>query len=365
MLSHVRLAHLTDLHVGRVTSYQTQLAAVARTNAEKPDLVVITGDFVCHSQAYLDQLTDVLSRFDAPVYAVMGNHDYWSGARGVREAIKKAGAELLNNENTVVSVKHERLQLLGLDDAYTGHADRERALKGLRKDLPVVGLSHIAEEADGLWAHGVPLVLAGHTHAGQITLAGLHELAIGRMAGHKYVHGLYGSRRDPAPQGAVYVGAGIGAAVMPLRFGERGKREVTIFELGHDLGDVDEHHEEQEALEGRAPSPELQLKRRMQLAKKQRKRHERAEKEARRLARRNGTPFVAPILSELPPAPHDLPEDEVPRPRTPHVSSYPEVAHVDEASQATRPPSHEGRHAAPRSSHAPPPSRKSGRGRHH
>ena len=95
-------------------------------------------------------------------------------------------------------------------------------------------------------------MLAGHTHGGQVTFARLHEIALGKIAGHKYVHGLYGSaprrRAQPAaPQGAVYVGAGIGAAVMPLRMGERGKREVTIFELGQAPGSFDEHHAEQAA----------------------------------------------------------------------------------------------------------------------
>ena len=130
---------------------------------------------------------------------------------------------------------------MGLDDAYTGHARRDEAVKGLRKDLPVIGLSHIAEEADGLWRYGVPLVLSGHTHGGQVTLARLHELAVGIVAGHKYVHGLYGSRRHAdhggaRAQGAVYVGAGIGAAVVPFRLGERGKREVAMFELGCEPG---------------------------------------------------------------------------------------------------------------------------------
>ena len=91
------------------------------------------------------------------------------------------------------------------------------------------------------------------------------------IAGHKYVHGLYGSRRPPrdrrprtagdAPEGAVYVGAGIGAAVIPFRLGERGKREVTMFELGCEPGDFVEHHAEQEPLRGRKPTQELMARR--------------------------------------------------------------------------------------------------------
>lgn len=254
----IRVAHLTDLHVGFVTPMKVQRAAVRITNAQKPDLVVITGDFVCHSHAFLDDLAETIRGFDAPVFAILGNHDYWSGAPGVRKALLRGGAEILSNHNTVITLKGQKFQLVGLDDAYTGHADRRLALKGWNPELPTLGLSHIAEEADALWDAGVPLVLSGHTHAGQLTVARLHELTIGKLAGHRYVHGLYGTRKRqggaPEEPGAVYVGAGIGAAVMPLRMGERGQREITLFELGLHPDDVAEHHAEQAPL---APAPEV------------------------------------------------------------------------------------------------------------
>ena len=120
--------------------------------------------------------------FDAPVIAVLGNHDHWSGAEEVQHALERGGVEVLCNRHTTITLRHERLQVVGLDDAYTGHARRDEAVKGLRHDLPSIALSHIAEEADGLWRHGVPLVLSGHTHAGQVTLARLHEFAVGGSA---------------------------------------------------------------------------------------------------------------------------------------------------------------------------------------
>jgi hypothetical protein len=261
-LDHLRVAHLTDLHVGRVTPMKVQKAAVDLTNAQKPDLVVVTGDFVCHSQFYLDELESVVRSFEAPVIGVLGNHDHWSGANEVKRALLRGGVEVLTNQSTTITLRHQRLQVLGLDDAYTGHADREAALKGLRADLPTLGLSHIAEEADALWTHGVPFVLSGHTHAGQVTLAKLHELTLGKLVGHRYIHGLYGTRKpDPAPKGAVYVGAGIGAAVIPLRLGERGQREIAIFELGHEPGAFAEHHGEQPPLPGRKPSARAKARR--------------------------------------------------------------------------------------------------------
>lgn len=304
-LEHLRIAHLTDLHVGRVTPYAVQREAVTLTNEEEPDLVVITGDFVCHSQLYLDQLAEVIHGFHAPVVAVLGNHDYWSGAEEVARTLARAGAEVLRNRNTTITLRHERLQLVGLDDAYTGHASRDEAVKGLRADLPALALSHIAEEADALWHHGIPLVLSGHTHGGQVTLARLHELAVGMIGGHRYVHGLYGNRRqgrkaasltraehgmtlEALPettfeggshagcQGAVYVGAGIGAAVVPLRLGERGKREITVFELGAEPGSFEEHHSEQVPLRGRVPSPAVKARRAAAVMKKRLSREKRS-----------------------------------------------------------------------------------------
>ena len=271
------MAHLTDLHVGRVTPMAVQYDAVSMTNAGKPDIVVISGDFVCHSQVYLDDLIEVIGKFDAPVFAVLGNHDHWAGADLVRKALRKGGAEVLDNAHTTITIGHQPLQVLGLDDAYTGHASQRDALKGLKSNLPVIGLSHIAEEADALWEHGVPLVFSGHTHAGQITVARLHELSVGKLAGHKYIHGLYGSRAAEEPQGAVYVGAGVGAAIVPLRLGERARREVAFFELGVQPGAFDEHHHEQAAHRGRKPSPKTKERRAQSVLRKQERR-----------ARRNG-----------------------------------------------------------------------------
>ena len=271
----IRIAHLTDQHVGRVTPMRVQLAAVEAANLMRPDVVMLTGDFVCHGHAYLEDLREVLSSFDAPVFAVLGNHDHWSGANEVRHTLVHAGVELLDNANTTITVGHQRLQVVGLDDAYTGHADVEKAVRGLDPRLPTIGLNHIAEMADPLWYHHVPLVLSGHTHAGQITVARLHEISVGRLAGHRYIHGLYGSRHGPPPHGAVYVGAGIGAAVMPLRIGERAQREVTLFELGLEPGAFDEHHDVQPPLPGRTPSEKTKEKRRLQVLKKAERRRRR------------------------------------------------------------------------------------------
>jgi predicted MPP superfamily phosphohydrolase len=266
-IKSLRVAHLTDLHVGAVTPMSVQYDAVRLTNSLAPDLIAITGDFVCHSQVYLDNLYEVIRSFRAPVFCVLGNHDHWSGGTAVRKTLKRAGAEVLDNANTSITIRHQTLQVVGLDDAYTGHADWRKATDGLNDKYPTLGLSHIGEEADALWTQGISLVLAGHTHAGQITVARLHELAMGKLVGHRYVHGLYGDRKHEKHRGALYVGAGIGAAIVPFRVGERARREIAVFELGSQPGSLIEHHNEQTALAGRKPS-EKKMRRRQEHAKR-------------------------------------------------------------------------------------------------
>ncbi len=283
LLTHpLRVAHVTDIHVGRITPMAVQRAAVDLVNAEHPDLVAITGDFVCHSQLYLDSLSELIAAYQAPVVCVLGNHDHWAGGAEVRRTLQRAGALVLDNAHTTLTLHNQQLQVVGLDDAYTGHADWQRAVHGLRPDLPTLGLSHIAEEADRLWSAGVSLVLSGHTHAGQVTLARLNELALGRVIGHRYIHGIYGTRTAAPPTGAVYVGAGIGAAVIPLRIGERARREVAIFELGATPGSFPEHHDDQPALPGRPPSERRQAKRIQAVEDKQARRERKAARKARR-----------------------------------------------------------------------------------
>jgi len=278
----LRIAHVTDLHVGRVTPMRVQFEAADLANASQPDLIALTGDFVCHGQKYLDELAAVLARFNGPVYAVLGNHDHWSGSREVRQVLKKANIEVLDNAHTVVEVAGQKVQIVGVDDAYTGHADVQRAVRGLHHDLPSIALSHIAEESEALWAAGVPLVLSGHTHAGQVTVAGLNDIVFGRVIGHRFVHGLYGTRQAGPPSGAVYVGAGIGAAVMPLRVGKRAQREVTIFELGAAPGSIDEEHPEQTPLAGRPLTEKQKAKRAAKVVINQQKRDRQASKSPRK-----------------------------------------------------------------------------------
>lgn len=227
----IRVAHLTDQHVGRITPDALQRAAIAAANDASPDLVLLTGDYVAHDLDHLDLLEEYLRTLNAPAYAVLGNHDHWTGPAEVIFALERAGVEVLLNRWTEVDVRGDRFQLVGLDDMHTDHADVDAATRGLDPNVPTVALSHVGEAADALWDRGASLVLSGHTHSGQIALARLNELFLSRFARHRYVHGLYGCRDGDTYPGALYVSAGIGSSRFSPRVGERALPEVAIFDL--------------------------------------------------------------------------------------------------------------------------------------
>ena len=186
---------------------------------------------MCHDNLFLNDLIYLIKQFKAPVFAVLGNHDHWTNAQSVKKALEKAGAEVLNNANTSIKIKHQKIQLIGIDDSCTGNHNIKKAILGMNKKLPSIGLSHIGEEADILWKNNIPLVLSGHTHAGQIAIAGINKILVEKIAGYKYIHGFYNKKGSNPENASVYISAGIGSALIPIRIGKKSKREVTIFNL--------------------------------------------------------------------------------------------------------------------------------------
>lgn len=247
-----RIAQLSDLHIGGMLPPGLAERWVRMANDEAPDLTVITGDLVTSGVNFHDRIAAVLGGLQARegVVVSMGNHDYFGEPESLPQKLLAAGLRVPRNASLFIERGGAQLRISAVDDTWTARADLEKTLGG-PKPAPTVLLAHDPNLFDRAAELGADLVLSGHTHAGQVTVAKLHELSIGRIAGHKYVHGLYGDR---STTGAVYVGAGVGAAIIPLRVGERGRREVTLFELGAAVGSFDEHHTEQRPLPGRKPS---------------------------------------------------------------------------------------------------------------
>jgi predicted MPP superfamily phosphohydrolase len=147
---------------------------VDEVNQAHPDLVLIAGDFIVGHDSHgaaerAAGLEKPLSRFRAPlgVIAVLGNHDHWTSPEAVRNALSHAGVIVLTNR----AVRRGPLAIIGIDDAFSHHDDIAAAMsswKSAATGVPIV-LTHSPDLVPQLSAE-IPLVLAGHTHCGQIVL---------------------------------------------------------------------------------------------------------------------------------------------------------------------------------------------------
>lgn len=213
-LEGTRIALLADMHHGPWTGagFVRRAALVAR--AERPDIVALAGDFVHHGAKYAEPGIAPLALIDPPLgtYAVLGNHDHWEGADEVRTALRAHGITLLENSNRIVEKGGTRLALAGLEEIWEGAPDVGAALRGVPPEVPRILIAHNPDAVDILGDEpAVDLVLAGHTHGGQVVLPFLGPLLV--PARKDRASGLF--RTDHT---LVYVTAGLGEITPPVRF---------------------------------------------------------------------------------------------------------------------------------------------------
>jgi len=208
----LRVAQLSDIHVGRRTPPARIKAALDAVNAFRPDLVVLTGDYLSHNQQGVGLLREALGGLAAPTVAVLGNHDHWVDADGATAALEGLGHAVLRNQHTVLRLRGVPFTVIGVDDLITGHADPARALAGAPRGSRLV-LAHAPRTADLLRDAASPLlVLSGHTHGGQISIPILTPLLARLVAREPYLRGVY---RVGAV--ALYVNRGVGNTVTTMR----------------------------------------------------------------------------------------------------------------------------------------------------
>ncbi len=209
------IAHLSDLHVGGFTRTSTVRRWVRTVAREAPDLTAITGDLVTSGIAFhraIAQHLGDLAGADGVVF-VPGNHDYFGDGQPLFGELQNRGLRVLRNEHFVVERGGQRLIVAGADDDWTGRTDLERALLG-RPDGVTILLVHNPAWFDRAAGSGVSLVLAGHTHGGQIAVPGFARwLNLTRLS-HRYSLGLY--RRGGS---VLVVSGGLGCTGLPLRTG--------------------------------------------------------------------------------------------------------------------------------------------------
>jgi predicted MPP superfamily phosphohydrolase len=234
----LKIAHLTDFHYGAHIPSGYIEGALERAQAEKPDVIALTGDFIDRGPRHVEQAARLFRGLRAPlgVYAVLGNHDFSvHNGRGVRRhpnlhraiavALGAAGVTVLRNQAIRIDREGAGLVVAGIDDLWSRECNPRAALVDQCPNTPCVVLAHNPQSVLELDNHRADLVLSGHTHGGQIDLPVLGRVLLGKKA-RRWAAGLY-----PHNGGHVYVNKGVGFG-WRFRFGVR--PEIAIFTLTAD-----------------------------------------------------------------------------------------------------------------------------------
>ncbi|MBA3392869.1 MAG: metallophosphoesterase [Deltaproteobacteria bacterium] len=225
----VRIAQLSDIHVGHLTPRSHVRAAIDAANASNPDLIVMTGDYVCWKRHEVALAAEQLAGLHAPrVLAVLGNHDYFVWGSGMRAALERNGYEVLRNQTTVAQVRGAPLAIVGIDDPVTRHDDLDAAFAGAPAKGTRVVLCHSPDHAPKIAARGADLVLSGHTHGGQMYVKGITDRIMKRI-GLNYRRGMYEVGHEQ--KSMLYVTPGVGFSGVTRRFGEGTHAEVAVLTL--------------------------------------------------------------------------------------------------------------------------------------
>ncbi len=231
----LRIAILTDIHAVEPWMPVSRIAAIVRhTNALKPDLTVLLGDYVCAlRRRFCSAIVPVASWVDAlkglraplGVYAVLGNHDHWSrNAPSIRREFKEAGIRLL--ENAAIPLKRDgrRIWLAGLGDQLEKRDDLRGTLRRIGGGEPAILLAHEPYIFKSV-PERITLTLSGHTHGGQVYVPFVGRPALPpRLAGYAYGHIEDNGRH-------LVVSSGLGVTAFPVRF--LVPPEIGLVTLGH------------------------------------------------------------------------------------------------------------------------------------
>jgi predicted MPP superfamily phosphohydrolase len=223
--THVGGPHMDAARMGRI---------VQRINALRPELVVLLGDYM-YGHKSIDLRTEderkeaiggmaTFAALDARygVVAAIGNHDVWFDREAVTQALRDAGIAVLWNRNIVIHRSGGDVVIAGIADAMTSHPDFEAALDGAPKDADTIVISH-SPDPFAQFPAGPALMLAAHTHCGQVTIP-----FVGRPMLPIHHEEFACGRVDHGAQ-TLYVTAGLGTSIVPVRFGN--PPEITLITI--------------------------------------------------------------------------------------------------------------------------------------
>lgn len=206
-LAGLRVGLLTDVHRSRWVSAEDVAEAVRLLTSAQPDLIVLGGDYVTWGdRQYVEPSAEALAPLSAPygVFGILGNHD---DDHDMPAALGKRGVQMLRDARTLLTIRHERLELAGIRFWTKRATDIAPVLRGAT--APVVLLAHDPRRLAEAESLNVRLVLSGHTHGGQVVLP-----AVGALAARKFPVVAGTARRGNT---TIFVSRGLGTVYVPVR----------------------------------------------------------------------------------------------------------------------------------------------------
>ena len=230
-LSGLRIAMIGDIHSGGPFIDDNKLRKIVElTNQENPDLIVLLGDYMSpnswHSHRVEPEITAAaMKNLRAPlgVYAVLGNHDWWYNGGKVRRAFEDNGIPVLDDEVAEIKWRDQSFWLAGLADLWTRPQHITETIARIPPGATVIALTHNPDIFPRL-PQSVPLLLAAHTHGGQVNLPLIGTPIVPSRFGPKYTAGHVFENGQH-----MYVTSGIGTSIMPIRF--RVTPEIVILTI--------------------------------------------------------------------------------------------------------------------------------------
>jgi predicted MPP superfamily phosphohydrolase len=227
------VVHITDLHIGPLMQPDRLNRYIDRINGLEADLIVITGDLFDFDPRYVEDGCRALSKLAAKngVYAVLGNHDHYTGTEEVAAGLSQhTSIRLLRDEWEHIDVDGMKFVIAGIEDPLEGWMDkhtRSPVLERLAAEIPDHQPGLLLAHRPSFFHHaeelGFPLILSGHTHGGQVALPFATHQNISRMISD-FTRGLF--RRGDT---TMYVSRGLGMAGLPLRL--NCPREIAMIQL--------------------------------------------------------------------------------------------------------------------------------------
>jgi len=192
-LEGMRIAHISDTHVGKFTRGRVLMDLVEATNNLQADLVLLTGDLIDHSLKDLPAALEMVCAMNpgSGIFMVEGNHDLFEGVEPFVEAVRESGIPLLRDESSIIRFRGHPVEIMGISWSRSEETIA-RQVDYLADQSPLdsfpILLAHHPHAFDHAARRGIPLTLAGHTHGGQLMLT--PDIGPGPMM-FRYWTGLY------------------------------------------------------------------------------------------------------------------------------------------------------------------------------